>query len=347
MTQLIDKSFQLVHFRNDMSQNESQVIKEQSTPNGNIVALIIVLSLPVLYFLGSVTASIISQYVTGTDLENFFLRKGDGKLIRRTTMLWVLPFIPLLFKSLQWQGRADTGWIDPLAADNKKAALKRIGLGFVVGILTLGCAAVLMNLFDCRISKDRTNGEILFRIFKALSSGIAVALLEETLLRGMIFRSLARIWSAWPAALYISLLTALLHFMMPARETFIYDSHWANGLEGVRTWAASLMQTDYLWIRCLNITLMGLVLSATVILTRSIWLGVGLHAGWVWVKSMNGYIGKGNHEKEYSMWIGQRSDATDSFLCSFLLMAVLIGVMLFTKKDSQRNSISDSTDGTI
>lgn len=82
---------------------------------------------------------------------------------------------------------------------------------------------------------------------------LLVALNEEVLFRGYTLLTLARGIGFWPAALSLSLLFGLLHYLTKPMET------WADGL---------------------STGLLGLLLCCTVRWSGNIWLATGFHFGW-------------------------------------------------------------------
>ena len=65
-------------------------------------------------------------------------------------------------------------------------------------------------------------------------------------------------------------------------------------------------------LRFMNLSLMGLVLCMFVYHTRTIWVAVGTHAGWVWMEKLNRLLTDHAHPVDSSMWMGHRADMTDS-----------------------------------
>lgn len=118
-----------------------------------------------------------------------------------------------------------------------------------------------------------------------LGSGIAVALIEETVMRGALHTAIERESGPWAAAMLTAPLFALMHFFAKARippdqvgpgsgfdlllRSFAPLAHPAAVLDAFLAWLA-----------------VGLVLSLTRVLTGNIAVAIGLHAGWVVVLRM-------------------------------------------------------------
>jgi len=113
-----------------------------------------------------------------------------------------------------------------------------------------------------------------------LSSGVAVALIEETVMRGAMHTAIARESGDLAAALTTAPLFAVLHFF--ARVHIPADQvDWSSGFDlFVRSFAplgsfALVLDAFLAWLA------VGLLLSLMRVLTGNIAVGIGLHAGWV------------------------------------------------------------------
>ena len=125
------------------------------------------------------------------------------------------------------------------------------------------------------------------RIFLVgVGSGISVALIEETVFRGVMHTAIERESGPWAAALLTAPLFAVLHFFAKVRIprrghrlgqrlrsycccSFAPLGHPALVLDSFLSWLA-----------------VGLILSLTRVLTGNIAVAIGLHAGWVVVLRM-------------------------------------------------------------
>lgn len=86
-----------------------------------------------------------------------------------------------------------------------------------------------------------------------LPAMLVVAVCEEILLRGLLFRLLEQAWGSWVALAVSSLIFGLMHFFNP-NATLATSVALALGL--------------------------GLMFAAAYMLTRRLWLAIGLHFGW-------------------------------------------------------------------
>jgi uncharacterized protein len=127
---------------------------------------------------------------------------------------------------------------------------KELGIGILLGAgLYTACILILMVFGTYRI-----NG---FNDWHILLPGLAVTIAtgfyEELFFRGGVFRLAERWFGTWIALLISGLVFGFVHMGN--------EGSTMQGLISISTWA-------------------GLLLAATYILTRRLWLGIGLHAAW-------------------------------------------------------------------
>ncbi len=111
-----------------------------------------------------------------------------------------------------------------------------------------------------------------------LLTAISVSLIEEALFRGAILGLVRQTIPALPAALLVSALFSILHFLSPAKEK-IALVQWYSGFDLLphAFWKFS----DPLLVLggFTTIGILGLLLAHATIRTNSLWLGIGVHSG--------------------------------------------------------------------
>jgi membrane protease YdiL (CAAX protease family) len=143
------------------------------------------------------------------------------------------------------------------------------------------------------------------RIFLiGVSSGIAVALLEETLVRGAMHTAIERESGPWTAALLTAPLYAVLHFTAKARIA-PEDIGWGSGFDLLLHSFSPLAQPSLVFDSFLSWLIVGLILSLTRVLTGNIAVAIGLHAGWVVVLRMLQQGTTSGEAPAYSLWVGR------------------------------------------
>jgi uncharacterized protein len=151
-------------------------------------------------------------------------------------------------------------------------------LGIVTG--GLGAGFLLAAHLRAPIQAAASVSGALHLLLVALSSGIAVALIEETVMRGAMHTAIARESGELAAALLTAPLFAVLHFFahahIPADQV-----HWMSGFDLLARSFAPLGSPALVLDAFLAWLAVGLLLSLTRVLTGNIAVSIGLHAGWV------------------------------------------------------------------
>jgi membrane protease YdiL (CAAX protease family) len=133
----------------------------------------------------------------------------------------------------------------------KRGAISNIGLGVAVGAglfsLIVGVAALLgaYRISGCCDTTDFVSDLAL--------SAIMPAFMEELLFRGILFRWIEEFAGSWAALIVSSVLFGLAHSMNPG-------SSW--------------LATGFIALEA------GMLLGGAYMLTRSLWMPMGLHAAW-------------------------------------------------------------------
>ncbi|HXP65438.1 MAG TPA: CPBP family intramembrane glutamic endopeptidase [Steroidobacteraceae bacterium] len=184
----------------------------------------------------------------------------------------------------------------------------RVSIGWgIIGMVTAGAGAWFLLATNLRVlNADFTpNIASLTRIFLVgLGSGIAVALLEETVMRGAMHTAVERESGPWTAALLIAPLFAVVHFFAKARIA-PEDVGWGSGFSLLAHSFAPLSQPALVFDSFLSWLIVGLILSLTRVLTGNIAVAIGLHAGWVIVLRMLQEATSSGQAPGYAFWVGR------------------------------------------
>lgn len=158
-----------------------------------------------------------------------------------------------------------------------------------------------------------------------LSSGIAVALIEETVMRGAMHTAIQRESGPWAAALLTAPLFAALHFFAKVHIPPA-DVRWSSGFVLLARSFAPLANFSGVYDAFLSWLAVGLLLSYTRVLTGNIAVAIGLHAGWVVVLRMLQEATARGTTPAYAGWVGK----FDGLLGLWLLpWASAIGLVLW------------------
>jgi membrane protease YdiL (CAAX protease family) len=176
----------------------------------------------------------------------------------------------------------------------------------VIGTLTAAAGAVFLLAADLRTLAPGFSpsiGACTHLLLIGIGSGVAVALLEETVMRGALHTAIARESGPWVAAILTAMLFAALHFFAKARIP-ADELSWYSGYDLLLRSFVPLSRPLAVLDSFLAWTTVFLILSWTRILTGNIAVAIGLHAGWVVVLRMLQEATISTAAAPHSVWVG-------------------------------------------
>ncbi len=198
----------------------------------------------------------------------------------RIGMLAFLAGFLLMAQRLRLADRGSLGYGAP-----RGVFLRELCIGLVIGVLTMSAVAasmVALGLLDFQRTASYGAGALAALVSKRLLSGIAVALIEETALRGAMYTGIQRESGTAAAVVLTSIVYAWTHFLGSFHIPAAQVSPWS----GVALLHGTLQSFDHplgIADAFLCLTAVGLILALVRSITSNVAAGIGLHAGWVWV----------------------------------------------------------------
>lgn len=163
--------------------------------------------------------------------------------------------------------------------------LREMFLGLVLGVVTMAIIIGVMcalDLLDWRPAAALGAAGIAKLVVARLGSGLAVAFIEETFLRGAMLTAIERESGARTAVLLTAVVYSATHFFasfhIPADQVSA-----ASGLDLLAGTLHSFAHPLAIADAFLCLLAVGVVLGAIRVATGNIAACIGLHAGWVWV----------------------------------------------------------------
>jgi CAAX protease family protein len=236
------------------------------------------------------------------ELSTTFATWAFHRVASRIAMLVLVGLLVWLCRHLQLETKRDFGYGLP-----RRRFLRQSLLWGAVGIATAGLGAAFLLSTHLRVmdSSFVPSAGSFVRIFLVgVGSGIAVALLEETVFRGIMHTAIERESGPWTAALLTAPLFAVLHFFAKVRIPEA-DIGWASGFDLLGLSFAPLGHPALVFDSFLSWLVVGLILSLTRVLTGNIAVAVGLHGGWVVVLRMLQQATTGGSSPDYAAWVGR------------------------------------------
>ncbi len=163
--------------------------------------------------------------------------------------------------------------------------LREVLIGFALGAPAMAAIVLIMDALHLRMLKSSVvlDAHTLLAIAGVgIARGLAVALIEETFLRGAVWSGIARERGAGAAIAATSILYAITHFVGRGH----IDAAHVSAHSGIDLLASSLQSFAHplgIADAFLCLTAVGVVLGTVRALTGHIGACIGLHASWVWV----------------------------------------------------------------
>lgn len=218
----------------------------------------------VVLILGLGLAGTFALMSRGMDLE-------PTVVFRRIQVLLALVMAPLVLKKTGWTGLRDVGWSSgQTRGDRKRDFLLcfAIGLAFSLGIAFFSVSRGLL------VWTPLQGWQVAGWFFReVVFFGVIMMVLRETVVRGVLFRTLSRVWNPWAAAAGVSTVMAW------GLAAVIEHSRFEQGPGAV---LHSILFAPFSSVESFRIFLAGLVLG--MMLCRlvhrkgDIWAAAGLHA---------------------------------------------------------------------
>jgi uncharacterized protein len=257
------------------------------------------------WFLGAILlAGLISALIAypAYELTSTFAAWAFHRVWGRVAMLVLVAELVWLCRRLRLEAKRDFGYGLPW-----RQFLKVSFASGAIGMATAGLGAWFLVSTHLRIISPSFAPTALnfARIFLiGLSSGVAVALIEETVMRGAMHTAIERESGPWTAALLTAPLFAVLHFTAKSRIA-PEDIGWGSGFDLLLRSFSPLAQPSLVFDSFLSWLIVGLILSLTRALTGNIAVAIGLHAGWVVVLRMLQEGTTTGQAAATSMWVGR------------------------------------------
>ena len=229
------------------------------------VATIVVGALlaPVLFWsVQSLAAHGMFSFLARYDFETFFHR---ALLIAAVLLLW--PFL----RVSHVRSMADLG-----LAPNPRWG-RDLFAGVVISVVPLLCCGVLLIAFHVYSFR---HGFAWSRFGKMVAASITVPFIEEAFFRGILLGVLLRTGRKYISIFAVSAIFAVIHFLKaPDRTSEIVT--WTSGFRSISHAFDQFGDPMMLASALATLFLIGCILADGRVLTHSLWLSIGLHAGWI------------------------------------------------------------------
>jgi uncharacterized protein len=257
------------------------------------------------WFLGSILlAGLIGASIAypAYELTSSFANWAFHRVASRIAMLVLVAELVWLCRHLNLRTKRDFGYGLPW-----RRFLGQSLLWGAVGVATASVGAAFLLFTHLRIMNAEfipSAANFARILLVGVGSGISVALIEETVFRGVMHSSIERESGPWMAALLTAPLFAVLHFFAKVRIPAA-DIGWGSGFDLLVRSFAPLGHPALVFDSFVSWLVVGLILSLTRVLTGNIAVAIGLHAGWVVVLRMLQQSTASGSSPAYAAWVGR------------------------------------------
>jgi membrane protease YdiL (CAAX protease family) len=232
------------------------------------------------------------------DFESFFHR---ALLVSGLILLW-----PLV--------KCGGTHIDELGLARRGNTTAHLIAGFLIAcvpLLLCGAVLVILKFYSVRVALSLPS------VGAVLGATIVVPLIEEVFFRGLILGLLLRSCPPLMANFISSALFALLHFLKGDDRT-VQQINWSSGFLSLAHSFGQFSQPMLIIGALATLFLIGWILADARLRTKTLWLSIGLHAGWIFG---NGIFNRLAHRRVLALpWLGR----------NLLIGLVPLGVCLLT-----------------
>ncbi|MDB6084052.1 MAG: hypothetical protein JWN43_1933 [Gammaproteobacteria bacterium] len=198
----------------------------------------------------------------------------------RIGMLALLAGFALIARRLKLNDRSSLGFGVP-----RREFLREMLTGLALGVLSMSAVVAVMTalgLLDWSPAAGLTAASLTRLVLMRLLSGLAVAFIEETFLRGAMLTGIERESGATAAVLLTAVVYSATHFF----ASFKVPADQVTPHSGVDLLSGTLhlfAHPSGIADAFLCLLAVGVVLGIVRVATGNIAACIGLHAGWVWV----------------------------------------------------------------
>ncbi len=228
------------------------------------VLLFACLLAPPLYWTGSALASAgVLPFLEGFPFHRYFSRSIQ------------IAAILLLWPAFRWIGISR---LSELGIEKNPRRRGDIASGLALGLLpvvALGAVCLWLDVYAIRSSLDFP------KLLRIAGTATVVSVIEEFLFRAVVLGLALRATSAWPAAILSSAIFAIVHFLRVSKTNTEAAVGWLTGFQQIPLMFSSAPPWPLLGWGLLSLMIAGLLLAWATLRTRSLFLAIGIHAGWI------------------------------------------------------------------
>lgn len=199
------------------------------------------------------------------------------RVLSRSILVCVVLFFYPAAKYLHFNNPEDLGFV---AANRTKTIYKAWLLGIAM-LLPLSIFFISCGFRIWEPLAEQSFPSATTAIALAISSGLVIALVEETLFRGAIQTVLKAKFNSIIAIIIVSVIYSSVHFLQAPELSASNNIQWYSGFILFISAFKPLLSIHLDWDSWLALFMAGIFLSIVRLRTNNLFWCIGLHAGWV------------------------------------------------------------------
>lgn len=248
------------------------------------------------------------------------------RVMNRVAMLLALIGLIVLTRRLGLSNRESMGYGMP-----RPRFLRQLVIGWIAGFLLMTPLVAFLLGFDIRDVRPAFEGRWIELAIGGIVSGFAVAFIEETFFRGVLFSAVRNTSSTAAAVVAPSLLYAALHFLGGRLRVPPEEVGWEHGFLVLarlfERYAEPLAFVDSF----LALLMLGVLLALIRLRTGAIAACIGLHAAGVCTIAVLRKATEMNPGAEHAHWVGTY-DGVIGWAALIWFIAIALAYQRFSKK---------------
>jgi membrane protease YdiL (CAAX protease family) len=199
----------------------------------------------------------------------------------------------------------------------------RAWVGFLASALCLGLLAAGIGLAGVTELDPKLDAGGVAKVFLgATLVALLVAFVEEIFFRGFLYDIARKDMGTMAGAILISFFYSLVHFIKSPGGYHIDQVRWDSVFGLMPKYFSGVQHLDSFLFGFLNLFVVGWMLAWAYERTGSLYLSIGLHAGWVWALKMNGGLTEWSTRRAADLqWLlGYGGDMVSSSLALVILL---------------------------
>jgi membrane protease YdiL (CAAX protease family) len=273
-----------------------------------------------------VLASLVSPWVyrwfQSFAAEDSLLDAPFHRVTARLVLIFVAALLYPAYKISGMQGR------DSWGLRKASSRWRWVWIGLAIGVGSMLVTYLLgagLGVFEWD-TRGKSASYLARKSVQAICGGLFIGFFEEILFRGYIQTALKKSLGLLPAILIGSFFFSIVHFMRPT-DPAVTDQ-WYSGfllLNNLFARAGDSFLQEACTLFC-----MGAVLATLTHWMRSVWLAIGLHAGWVWVMMLFRLFAE--NQKNMTWLYGESDWVSRGWIGPAMAAIVWIAAVLTRKK---------------